>query len=825
MADYILNDKNEVEEETSSSFNLRTIITIIYLNWYWILLSVIVCFAAAKLYLRYTPPVYSADMKVFIKESGTTKRGSGTGALEEIGIISNSSGFDNELQILTSTAIAARNVRTLKLYTSYRLEGKVVDQELYKNSPIIVDFAESSIDDLKNSIHMVITKKKNGLHVEGDIAGGNAFSRDLNELPATVHSAVGPIIFQRNAGYELPEGRKLYVNIDPLINTARRYTSRVKASGVNTSSSSTSVARLYMEDTQQRRALDYLSELLNSYNEDANEDKNDMARKTEEFINERIDLIRHGLDSTEVNLESYKRSHELINLANNASQALSGTSSYQREQVDIQTQLTLLKSLIDYVNNPGNMLQIIPSNLGLSNTQLTTSINNYNQLVSERNRLLKTSTESNPTVARLTAQIEDLWPNIGTSLRTIYQDLLVQKSSIDNQYQMYNSRVANTPTQERVLTNISRQQEIQAGLYLMLLQKREQNYISLASIASKARVIDEPKPTGQVSPEDRKIKAGAIALGLLFPIALLFVLSLMRYRIEGREDIQRLTKLPILADIPLTSSKKMDSNGIVVSENKNGMMEEAFRGLRTNMSFVLPEPEKVIICTSCIPGEGKTFVASNLAMSLSLLNKRVILVGLDIRKPRLNDVFQLGDSKKGITSFLTLEKPDYDLLEEQISHAVVNKNLDILPAGIIPPNPTELISRKVLDDAIAYLRTKYDYVVLDTPPVGLVSDTLELGRVADATIFVARADYSIKANFELINNINKDKKLPKMNLVLNGINLKKKKYGYYYGYGRYGSYGKSGKYGYYGKYSHYGHYGVYGNYNDEEGGKKGKKKK
>ncbi|MBQ8050756.1 MAG: polysaccharide biosynthesis tyrosine autokinase [Bacteroidaceae bacterium] len=818
MADYLLNDMKE-EDESSSSFNLKSLITIIYLNWYWILLSALVCFAAAKLYLRYTAPVYSADMKMFIKESGTTKRGSGTGALEEIGIISNSSGFDNELQILTSTAIASRNVRTLKLYTSYRMEGKIVDQELYKNSPIIVDLAESSIDQLKNSIHMTISQKKNGLHVEGTIDGGNAFARDLAELPATVHSAVGPIIFQRNAGYEMPSDRKLYVTIDPLITTARRYAGRVRASGVSTS---TSVANLHMEDTHMGRALDYLGELINSYNEDANEDKNMVARKTEDFINERIDVIRRELDSTEVNLETYKRSHELINLANNATSALSGSSSYQREQVDIQTQLTLLKSLIDYVNNPGNMLQVIPSNLGLSNSQLSSSINNYNQLVAERTRLLKTSTESNPTVARLTAQLEDLWPNIGTSLRTIYQDLLVQKSSIDNQYQMYNSRVANTPTQERVLTNISRQQEIKAGLYLMLLQKREQNYISLASIASKARVIDEPKPTGKVSPDDRKIKASAVALGLLLPIAIIFILSLLRYRIEGREDIQRLTKLPILADIPLTDSSK-SSNGIVVAENKNGMMEEAFRGLRTNMSFVLPEPEKVVVCTSCIPGEGKTFVASNLAMSLSLLNKRVLLVGLDIRKPRLNDVFQLGDSKKGITSFLMLEKPDYDLLEEQISREVVNKNLDILPAGIIPPNPTELISRHVLDEAIAYLRTKYDYIILDTPPVGLVSDTLELGRTADATIFVTRADYSIKANFELINNISRDKKLPKVNLVLNGINLQKRKYGYYYGYGKYGSYGKKGKYGYYGTYSHYGHYGVYGDYNEDGKGKKGKK--
>ncbi len=806
MADYVLNDVNE--EEESSSFNLRSIITLIYLNWYWILLSAIVCYAGAKLYLRYTPPTYSADMKVFIKEQGTTKRSSSVATLEELGVISTTSGFGNEMEILASTAIAARTVQTLKLYTSYRMEGRVIDQELYKNSPIIVDLAEGNLRDLQTRINLVVTRKNSGIHVEGNIGGANPFTHDVKDLPATVPTAVGPLIFQRNAGYKMPSDRKLFVTIDPVINAGRRYAGKVVVSGAH---DNISVATVRMVDTQMERALDYLGEILNSYNDDANDDKNKVAEKTRQFIDDRIAVIRRGLDSTEANLESYKRSHELINLANNATSALSGSQSYQKEQVNMQTQLTLLKSLIDYASNPSNMRQIIPSNLGLSNAQLASSIDQYNSIVQERNRLLKTSSESNPTVARLTAQLEDLWPAIGTSLRTLYQDLLVQKSSIDNQYQMYSSRVSSTPTQERVLGNIDRQQEIQSSLYLMLLQKREQNYISMASEASKARVIDAPKPLGKVAPDSRKIIMGAVALGLILPIILLFLLSLMRYRIEGRNDIEQLTKLPILADIPLAKVEK-DSAGIVVNKNKNGMMEEAFRGLRTNLRFVLPDPEKVVAVTSCIPGEGKTFVASNLAMSLALLGKRVLIIGLDIRKPRLAEMFKMEDRKKGITSFLVLEKPDYDLLEAQISNSGFDKNLDILPAGVIPPNPTELISRHVLDDAINYLRTKYDFIVLDTPPIGLVSDTLELARTADATVVVTRADYSIKANFEMINAIAKDKKMPKVNLVLNGIDLKKKKYGYYYGYGKYGSYGKSGKYGYYGKYSHYGHYGVYGNY-------------
>ncbi len=820
MADYLQNEINE--EEESSGFDLRSLITIIYLNWYWIALSMLICFFGAWIYLRYTPPTYSAGMKVLIKEprgNDLRRRSSdnGNSVLEEMGVISNSNGFDNELEILSSTAIATRVVRTLKLYVSYSLEGRVKAQELYKNSPIIVDIAEASLEELNSTISLTINKKGKGIQVSGNISGmTQTFSHNLQNLPATIQTPVGLLTFQHNPSVRLTD-RELSVTISPLIDAARRYISKLEASGAN---ESTTTAQIFFTDTQIDRAMDYLNQLMISYNEDANEDKNEVALKTEDFIRQRLLVIQKELDSTEVDLESYKKNQELINLANNATSALSNSTNYQKEQVEIQTQLTLVKSLIDYANNPSNMFQVIPSNLGIGNSQLNSSITEYNTLVMQRNRLLKASSEDNPSIIKLTSQLEDLWPSIGMSLQSIYKSLLVQKNSIDNQYRLYNSQIASTPTQERVLNNIGRQQEIKAGLYLMLLQKREQNFISLASTATKARIIDQPKPYGQVAPNDQQIKMMALGVGFVFPIALIYILGMMRYRIEGRDDVEKLTKLPILADVPMASMKNDDGSGVVVSENKNNMMEEAFRGLRTNLRFVLPEPEKVVACTSCIPGEGKTFVATNLAVSLSLLGKRVLLIGLDIRKPRLGAIFKLQKHKKGITSFLMLDKPDYELLEDQISYGVKNPNLDILPAGIIPPNPTELISRPLLDDAINYFRKKYDYIILDTPPIGLVSDTLELARTADATIFVCRADYSIKANFNLINNISKDKKMPKINLVLNGIDLKKRKYGYYYGYGKYSSYGKNGKYGYYGKYSHYGHYGVYGSYRYSSGTEK-----
>lgn len=812
MADYASIDNTGIqEEEETAGFDIRSIITIIYLNWYWIALSLLICFACAKTYLHYTKEVYQAGMKVLIKDSRANFRNNSninTNALEEMGVISNSNGFDNEMEILKSTAISRRVVKALKLYTSYRMEGRVVDRELYKDTPIFVDITDDDIENLKTTIGMTITRKGKGIHVEGHV-GSKGFSKDLAQLPASVETPAGPLMFQQNPGYKMPGDKELYINIIPLITAARAYGSKLIT---NEGGKVTTTANIRIVETCMPRAIDYLNQLMISYNEDANEDKNEVARKTEQFIGERIEVIRHELDSTEIDLEIYKKSHDLINLANNATMDLSNANGYQKEQVNMQTQLTLVQSLINYIDNPENMREIIPANLGLSNTQLNTIIAEYNELVTKRKRLLKASSEDNATVARVTEQMDDLWPIIGMSLKSLYQDLQIRKSTIDNQYGMFKSRTAETPSQERALNNIGRQQEIKAGLYLMLLQKREQNFISLASTATKARVIDEPRALGKVSPNDKQIIMIACGVGFLVPVLIIWLLSFMSYRIEGREDIERLTTIPILADVPLSSANTEGSNGIVVNENKNNMMEEAFRGLRTNLRFVLTDKEQVVACTSCIPGEGKTFVASNLAVSLSLLNKRVLLIGLDIRKPRLGSMFKLEKHKKGITSFLMLDQPDYELLEDQISYGVVNKNLDILPAGIIPPNPTELISRPLLDDAINYLRTKYDYIVLDTPPIGLVSDTLELARTADATIFVARADYSIKANFGLINSIRKDQKMPKINLVLNGIDLKKKRYGYYYGYGKYSSYGHSGRYGYYGKYSHYGHYGVYGSY-------------
>ena len=797
----------DFDDDESGGFNLKALLNVILLNWYWIALSVAICYVAAHFYLKYSTPVYTASVKILIRESNQR----GNSEMQAMGEISNSSGFNNELEIISSAAISERVVRNLKLYTTYSKEGKIVDHELYKNSPVLVDIAENRLSDLRTSINLVVTRKGKGIHVDGAI-GGNAkenptFSKDIATLPATISTAAGPIILQKNPGFEMDD-KRLFISILPLEGTGRAYAGKVKAvnAGRNT------VASISVTETQPARAIDFLNELINSYNMDADETKNEVATKTENFIKDRLEIIRKELDVTESDIENFKKQNNMINLPNNATWAFSSSNEFQRKQVDMQTQMTLVKSLLDYLKNPENAFHIIPSNLGISNPHFTSEVTAYNANVMKRNRLLKSGSETNPTIVKLTEEMEAQWPVLSYTLEALYNDLKVQKNTIDEQYAIFNSKVSQTPTQERILTNITRQQEIKAGLYLMLLQKREQNFISLASTATKARMIDSPQVGGRIAPKDQQIKMMAIAIGALFPIAILYLLSLLRYRIEGREDVERLTKIPILSDIPLANKLEKGTRAIVVSENSNNIMEETFRGLRTNLRFVLTAEEKVIACTSCIPGEGKTFVATNLAMSMALLGKRVIIVGLDVRKPRLVNLFDLPSTKQGITSFLLEDQADFTLLEEQIFHGVKNANLDVLPAGIIPPNPAELLSRHLLDEAIDYLRQSYDYIILDTPPIGLVSDTLDIGRVADATLFVTRADYSIKANFEMINAIKRENKLPKVNLVLNGIDLTKRRYGYYYGYGKYGTYGKYGKYGYYGHYSSYGRYGIYGQY-------------
>ena len=548
-----------------------------------------------------------------------------------------------------------------------------------------------------------------------------------------------------------------------------------------------------MKNSSLQRGQDFINQLLEMYNRNTNNDKNEIAQKTAEFIDERIGIISKELGSTEANLESFKRDAGITDLTSEAQIALAGNAEYEKKSVENRTQISLVNDLRKYLR--GNEYEVLPSNVGLQDAALIGAIERYNEMLMERKRLLRTSTENNPTIVNLDTSIRAMKANVQATLEGTLQGLMITKESLDREASRYSRRISNAPGQERAYVSIARQQEIKAGLYLMLLQKREENAIALAATANNAKIIDEAIADDiPVSPKRSMIYLIALVLGVGIPVGIIYLIELTKFKIEGRADAEKLTSVPVVGDIPLTDEKNDKNGSIAVFENKNNLMSETFRNIRTNLQFMLDNDQKVILVTSTVSGEGKSFVSSNLAISLSLLGKKVVIVGLDIRKPGLNKVFQLSNKERGITQYLS--NPETDLME-LVQPSDVNKNLFILPGGTVPPNPTELLARNGLDRAIEILKKNFDYVILDTAPIGMVTDTLLIGRVADLSVYVCRADYTHKAEYTLINELSFEKKLPNLCTVINGVDLKKRKYGYYYGYGKYGKhYGYGKRYGY-----------------------------
>lgn len=812
------------ESEESSSLNFKTIYTTLILNWKWFVLSIIICLGAAAIYLRYATPRYQAHARLLIKDENNYSNSRSSNMLRAsstLGTISNSNGIDNEMEILKSASLAQQTVRDLKLYVTYMQKGRVKDHLLYLNQPVNVDIDPAHLEKLERPISLTINREGKKYVVTGNYTFvpddrdkapvEYSINKSFDNLPATINTSVGIISLNANSSVPMPESVTLMVKIQSPTSAAWKY---VYSLAITQASKTTTIAELVLNDEIPQRAVDYLRQLSVCYNRQANEDKNEIAMRTEKFINSRLAKINNELGQTEGQLESTKRRYNIVSTEMNSAQSVANQDAYNQKLAEANTQMELLRSLSDYISEPGNRYQTLPSNVGLADPTATMLINKHNEIVMERNRLLRSASESSPTVAPLTAQLDELHSSIRRAMSQARRNMEIQRDNIAQQYNKYSGMVSSTPEQDRILTQIGRQQEVKSGLYLMLLQKREENSISLAATADKGRLLDDPQFAGKISPKSSMIMASALAVGVVLPALILFLVSFFRYKIEGHDDVARLTSLPIIGDVAIASETAKTKADIVVHENQNNLMEEVFRSMRVNLQFMLKDDQKVIMFTSSNSGEGKTFTAANLAVSFALLDKKVVLVGLDIRKPRLAELFEINDHHHGITPLLTRGKVTKEDVREQILESGINKNLDLLMAGPIPPNPTELISRPALEDTLNILKEEYDYVLIDTAPVGLVTDTLQIGRIADVTVYMCRADYTPKACFQLINQLSTDKKLPQMCVVINGIDMSKKKYGYYYGYGKYGRYSRYGNYGNksYGSYGTYGGYGTYGTY-------------
>ena len=818
-------DKEQEKEGVASFFDFAALYRTIILNWYWFVLSLIIFGGIGAIYLRYTTPLYQSTAKLLIKDddNGSSRRGSSLQNITNLGTISNSAGIDNEMEILSSHSIAEDAIRDLKLYVNYTTEGKVKDVITYRDQPLVVDIDAAHLDKLNRPINLNITKNGSSFVVNGTYSvptdeenseGPFSINKKFTSLPATIPTRAGIITINSNNGRTLYEGQVLKVSILSPKMASDKYVGELK---IGQSGKGTSILQLQLTDEVPQRSLDYLKQLAIVYNRQANEDKNAVAHQTEKFINSRLEKINAELGKTEGELQNYKQKNGMVELKMNASNSVSNQNTSEQKLAEMETQIELFNTIAREVESSSrNLTQVIPSNVGLDDESSTSLINKYNELVLERNRLLRSASESSPVVEPLTDQIRDLNVNIRRAIAAARKNLQIQRDAVLAQVTKYTDQVEETPQQERMLTQIGRQQEVKSGLYLMLLQKREENSISLAATADKGRLIDDPQLNGKVSPNSAYIMLIALVIGLAIPVLIILIIQFFRYKIEGHDDVARLTKLPIIADIAIASNSAKGKADIVVHENQNNQMEEIFRSLRTNLQFMLHEGEKVVLFTSSTSGEGKTFTAANLSVSFGLLGKKVILVGLDIRRPRLAEQFGINDHKHGITNILVKDNPNREDVEAQILPSGVNKNLDLLMAGPVPPNPAELIARNSLDTIIEILKEKYDYIMIDTAPVGLVTDTLQIARVTNVSVYMCRADYTPKASFAMINSLAKEEKLPNMAMVLNGVDMSKRKYSYYYGYGKYGRYGRYGRYGGYS----YGSYGNYGNYSNSHYGDK-----
>lgn len=782
------------EDENTSGFDYKTFLVKLLMYWPWILGSVAIFLIGAFFYLKTLTPLYTVSSSVLIKNDNGKASGEGAN-LADLGFVSSSTqNFDNELEILRSRTLIKKVVTALDLYVTYAVPGQFRDTELYKQSPVKVWVTPEEAERM-GAAEVEMHFQNGKLHTAKVLCNGEKWEKEIDNLPAVFSTPAGVFTFSAADSAQHP------IQPVPELIRAKVMSPNAAAASIRSrlnvypNGRSTTIALLTITGSQVPRGVDFLNKLVEVYNEEGNNDKNEVATKTAEFINERIQLINKELGTTESQLASFKQRAGVVDITADATQAATEQSNYERAYAENEVQISLVEHLKNHILNEANQYEVIPANIGLNNSDLNTVVQNYNEMLIERKRLLRTSHEDNPAVQSLNASIEVMRKSVMGAIQTAEKGLLINRQALEAQTRKYAGKVSDAPVQEKEYLSMSRQQEIQANLYLMLLQKREENNITLASTANNARLIDEPLAGGQIFPTPSQTYTMALGIGLILPIGILFLWSLLQFKIQTRGDVEKITNLPIVGDIPLTPETA--EGAIVVHENRNDLMEEVFRAVRTNIQYMLSESQKVILFTSTTSGEGKSFNAANLACSFAFMGKRVIIVGLDIRKPGLNKVFHISRHGAGISQFLA--DPEHTDLRSLCQVSTISENLYILPGGTIPPNPTELVARPSLKQAIDILKQHFDYIILDTAPIGMVTDTQLIARVADLSVYVCRSNYTAKSEFKLINELKKDNKLPHPCILINGIDMSKREIGSYYGYGKYGKYGHYGygkKYGY-----------------------------
>lgn len=781
MADISKQSKQVVN--SNDDIDIKELLLKYIVYWKWFVVSVIVCLLGAFLYLKTVMPVFRVASSIMIKdESKGGTVASELTLMKGVDLMGNSL-TENEMEVLTSKSLIRDVVKAIDGNIVYITENMMTKRDVYDQSAVVFDQSQFRADELISPYLFELTSEDSlSFNLKMIYRGEDVMEEKVDTFPYVITTDQGKLIVNIREGHTLGELKKMNVSVNNPISMARSFLGRLN---VSPASKFSAVLKLSISETNPKRGADFLDKLVELYNLNAIEDKNKVAMNTSVFIEERIKIISKELGSSEREIESYKKREGLTDISSNANLFMKEGTDYERKQVENETQLNLIRFLREYMSEEN---KVLPTNIGISDAALLSQISKYNELLLDRNRLLRTTSESNPVVLSKNAMIEALHENIKTLIANLEDGILIMQKDLDKQAQKYKAQVGNVPTQERRYVEIDRQRQIQSSLFLILLQKREENALAMAATTNKAKIIDEsladPSP---ISPKRNLIYLVALILGFAIPIAILYIRDLFNVTFSSSADLERmkLTDLPVLAELPDFTKLKS-----VKEEDKR----EAFRLLRTNVRFMMDEKRKVVLITSSIFGEGKTFVSANLAISFSMLGKKTLLIGADLRNPRLGEIFKR-QKEEGLSTYLSGGEKD---IHKLITHVPDNQNLDVLFAGPIPPNSAELLSRDSMDTLMVQLRQEYEYIVFDTAPVGLVTDALVLSRVADITLYVSRADYTNKQYLAIINQLAAEEKFPNVSLLVNAVDQESKRYGY-------------GRYGY--GYGHYGHYGYgYGNY-------------
>ena len=752
-----------ISEKIEQDFNINALLHYYIIQWKWFLLSVFICLSLAFIYIRYyTAPSYQANTTIMLRdEKGTINPELST--LSEIGLLGKiNNNVNNEIEILKSRTLFEKTVKNLNLNLTLLVRGKILDTELFVNPPIIVNFSN-----VKNSFYTssfvlnFLEQNSNSFILKNENNNLNSIilltSKKKFRYGELIKTKYGYLTINKSKDRNLSfkrEKRTISIVVSPLDQVVTSFRNRIK---ILPSITAGGFVNISIIDPIISKAEIFLNKYIEIYNQDAINQKNVIIEKSSDFISKRLKLVTQELDGVEQNVESFKRTNNVLDVESESSRLSQESNEYGRKLDDIDVQLELIPSVIDYIKKSSNS-DLLPNNIISGQSDISSFINAYNQLINDRNRILKSATVTNPAVIKLEQQINLVKQNLTSSLNRFQTSLRDQKSSLKEDEVNLDEKLIKIPVMERQFKVISRQQKVKEGLYLYLLQKREESAVYLSATISNARIIDKPKALMiPVSPNKNTIYLAVLLLGLLFPLSIFYLKDLLDNKIKSRFDIQDKTKIPFVGDLP----KSDTPNEIMKSESRSSSAE-ALRIISTNLQFMLSNvidgQAKTIFLTSTFPKEGKTFVSLNLAATFALTGKKVLLMSMDIRNPKLEEYILLPDDR-GITNYLSSKDVK---IEDLILKQDGFKNFDILPSGIIPPNPAELLMGEKVENLFKSLKLQYDYIIVDTPPVSLVTDTLLLAKYADCFVYLVRANFLEKGLLNIPNTLYKENKLPNM---------------------------------------------------------------